>query len=141
MIESDDKWACSCCGAVATEMWKSWEFDEVVIVARCDKHTNSNPCAAPGCRHTRKSKYRSETAWLCRDHWRMFCPPHSRLRRAYLRFFRLAKIANDGDKKKEWPADLERRYWKFWFALVRRARRAMGPPMDVDEINRMFGWD
>lgn len=141
MMKSDDEWTCSCCGAPAHVKWRSWEFDQPVIVARCEKHTNSNPCAMPGCKRTRRSKYRSETNYLCGDHWRQVCPPHSRLRRTYRRFFRLAKKFTGGDTTKRWPEDLERRYWRFWFGLVRRARAEIGPPMDIDEINKMFGWD
>src|SRR3546814_14157468 len=102
---------------------------------RSQKHLRSNPCAALGCKHTRIAKGRlNETSFLCRDHWREVCPPHSRIRKSWRRFFRLAKKM--GLKPTDrWPEPLESRYWRFWFGLIKRARAQRSEPMDVDVIN------
>lgn len=68
-------------------------------------------------------------------------PPHSAVRSVYPRFFRLAEKINDRDGAKAWPDELERRYWRFWFALVRRARAPRGQKLDEAEINRLMDWD
>lgn len=141
MIESEDGWSCTCCGAPAEMKFGAWSFGEQVEAARCQKHLRSNPCAALGCKHTRIAKGRlNETSFLCRDHWREVCPPHSRIRKSWRRFFRLAKKM--GLKPTDrWPEPLESRYWRFWFGLIKRARAQRSEPMDVDVINKMFGWD
>src|SRR3546814_12353261 len=91
MIESEDGWSCTRCGAPAEMKFGAWSFGEQVEAARCQKHLRSNPCAALGCKHTRIAKGRlNETSFLCRDHWREVCPPHSRIRKSWRRFFRLA---------------------------------------------------
>lgn len=111
---------------------------------RCKRHLLSNPCAIAGCSHTRGAKQRRDlhdgSFWLCRDHWRMACPPHSPMRRAYNRFFRTAKKLGIG-KNDPWPEQLENRYWRFWMGLVGRARRMAAGDIDMTEINKMFGWD
>src|SRR3546814_19701695 len=85
---------------------------------------SSDLCAALGCKHTRIAKGRlNETSFLCRDHWREVCPPHSRIRKSWRRFFRLAKKM--GLKPTDrWPEPLASRYWRFWFGLIKRARRS-----------------
>src|SRR3546814_6996989 len=71
MIESEDGWSCTCCGAPAEMKFGAWSFGEQVEAARCQKHLRSNHCAALGCKHTRIAKGRlNETSFLCRDHWR-----------------------------------------------------------------------
>lgn len=130
---------CSCCGKGAIGLYRSWDFEETKLVGRCKAHVNANPCVVASCRRVKiNHHFRSETDFICVDHWKIVCPPRSKLRAAYHRFFRLGKkLGNDG----RWPQDLETRYWRFWFALVRRARRDLGRPIDEDEINRLFGWD
>lgn len=125
---------CQCCGFLPTVL--GMEFP------RCRKHVASNPCAIEGCSRTRSAKDGLDNGdyWLCRDHWRLACPPHSPSRRAYNRFFRIAKklgISPGG----RWPTALENRYWRFWFGLVARARRKAVGDVDMTEINKMFGWD
>src|SRR3546814_7760219 len=62
------------------------------------------------------------------------------IRKSWRRFFRLAKKM--GLKPTDrWPEPLESRYWRFWFGLIKRARAQRSEPMDVDVINKMFGWD
>src|SRR3546814_4237341 len=82
-------WSSDVC---SSDVFGAWSFGEQVEAARCQKHLRSNPCAALGCKHTRIAKGRlNETSFLCRDHWREVCPPHSRIRKSWRRFFRLAK--------------------------------------------------
>lgn len=133
---------CSCCGRGAIALIPSWDFEERKLVGRCKAHMQSNPCVVSTCSRTKKNAhFRSETDFICKDHWRTVCPPRSAVRAAYNRFFRLAKKFNAGDENKPWPEALETRYWRFWFALVRRARRDIGQAIDEDEINRLFGWE
>jgi hypothetical protein len=105
---------------------------------RCDRHIDRNPCAIEGCARTTaapKSGAVGDDQWLCAEHWRRLVPPRSRLRRAYLAFFRRAK------RQGGWDEDLKRRFWRFWDAVVRTARRrATQGRLDEAEINRMFGW-
>lgn len=102
---------------------------------RCKKHHDRNPCAIDGCKRTTAADgYTASDQYLCADHWRMFCPPGSPLRRTYRRFFRTAK-------KYGWDATLRRRFWRFWNGLIRRARADRQPPLDEAEINRIMGWD
>jgi len=105
---------------------------------RCEKHADRNPCAIEGCSRSTAADGRLDAGhyWLCGFHWRLVCPPHSRERRAYLRFFRIAK-------KHGWDDALRTRFWRYWHGLVRRGRRQMEDTgsIDVDEIHRMFGWD
>jgi hypothetical protein len=72
--------------------------------------------------------------WLCGEHWRIACPPRSARRLVYLRFFRIAK-------RDDWDDALTRRFWRYWFALVARARRGTAGDIDKAEIHRLFGWD
>lgn len=108
---------------------------------RCHKHVGKSPCAIEGCsKTTSRGSIHDGTWWLCSEHWRMACPPHSALRRTYLRFFRIAKKMGIGPSDR-WPSTLENRYWRFWLGLVARARRKAAGDIDMAEINRMFGWD
>jgi hypothetical protein len=125
---------CQCCGEEAVALG--------VLFPRCPKHQQSNPCAIEGCTKTRAAngQLHDGTWWLCSDHWRMACPPHSALRRTYLRFFRTAKKLGLSQSER-WPEALENRYWRFWSALVARARRKAAGDVDMAEIGKMFGWD
>lgn len=112
-------------------------------VWRCYRHTKSNPCAVEGCKRSRASKdgwLHDGRYWLCRDHWRLACPPKSKWRRAYLRFWKIAKrMGCEGDN--DWPDELERRFWRYFGGLVARARRMAAGDLDMTEINKLFGWD
>lgn len=65
----------------------------------------------------------------------MFCPPGSRMRRIYNRLWRLRK------KRGKWTPDLERRYWIAWRRIVSNARSGSAGDIDMNEINKMFGWE
>lgn len=117
--------SCRCCGEWAAG-------DE-----RCHRHRDRNPCAIEGCQRTTKAPRGrlADDGWMCAEHWRRHVPPHSKLRRAYHRFWRIAK-------KTGWTPELIRRFNRFWDGLVARARReASGGRIDVDEIHKLFGWD
>lgn len=116
--------SCRCCGEPAARN------------LRCPKHQGRNPCAIQGCRRTTIAHRGrlADDAWMCSLHWRQHCPPHSKLRRAYNRFWRIAK-------REGWTRELARRFNRFWNGLVARARRASTEgAIDVAEINRLFGW-
>jgi hypothetical protein len=126
---------CGCCGA---DYLKKGAFRTIRIEGptfRCLRHADRNPCAIEGCRRTTAAKPRlADDQWLCADHWRQFCPPRSKARRCYHRFFRIAK-------KTGWTPELEARFTRFWTALVKRARRGKADGwIDQSEIERMFGW-
>lgn len=94
-------------------------------------------CAVSGCSAT-TSRYSN---WICSRHWRLVCPPRSAHRRAYLRFFREAKRLGLSANER-WPSQLNRRFWRFWDGLVRRAERLeRDGRVDEAEINKMFGWE
>lgn len=140
MIEAEPKfllpWTswCRCCGRTVLlgSAFRDWQGNETF---RCSMHIKRNPCAIEGCTRTTKSngQYASDQ-WLCSEHWKIGCPPKSKIRRTYNRFFRIAK-------RYGWNDDLRRRFWRFWNALVARARRRCAGDMDMHEINRMFGWE
>ena len=95
------------------------------------------PCSVHGCQAT-TSRF---SVWICTRHWRLCCPPRSPQRRTYLRFFRETKRLGLAGKDR-WPAALERRFWRFWDGLVRRAARIEREGgLVVAEIHKMFGWD
>jgi hypothetical protein len=129
---------CACCGDVAFRSLScvSPNPDPVLRFYRCAKHRDRNPCAIEGCKRTTAANGRyASDQWLCSEHWRRFVPPHSPTRRAYHRFFRLAK-------RHGWDDRLRRRFWRFWRGLVAQARRkAEGGSIDETAINRMFGWE
>lgn len=110
---------------------------------RCWKHRGRTPCAIEGCTKSRKfeSGCWDDATWVCGIHWREVCPPRSALRRTYLRFYRIARKL--GVEKSRWPDDLERRYWRFFRALVARHHRRMNGDSFIDEaeINKLFGWE
>lgn len=122
---------CACCGERWDVMHKAVDGSY-----RCDKHRDRNPCVIEGCKRTTAANGRyGSDQWLCSEHWRRFVPPHSPMRRAYHRFFRLAK-------RHGWTPALRRRFWRFWGGLVAQARRkAAGDDLDMGEINKMFGWE
>lgn len=132
---------CACCGQPFYH-----RMDNLACVAanddprsaqyRCEKHQDRNPCAIEGCQRTTAAKgHYATNGWLCHDHWRRYVPPLSPARRAYHRLFRLAKKAG-------WTPELKRRFWRFWDGLVARARRqSTEGRMDLDEINKLFGWE
>lgn len=136
--------ACQCCGDYGWQAMRGMELvagthKEPDAVYRCEKHVGRNPCAIDGCARTHAAGkaapyHYADDDYLCGRHFKIVCPPHSPIRRTYNRFFKLAK--RDG-----WNMKLRIRYWRFWRGLVRHARADRGPPMDIDEINRMFGWD
>lgn len=138
---------CGCCGAsclnrASLTIWANGQ-------ARCGSHHDRNPCAIEGCKRStaapkdgRGIPFIRDDQWLCSEHWRRFVPPRSLRRRAYRAFWRKAKrvgCTGGGD----WPADLERQYWRFWDQLVATARAKTDGRGYIDEreINRLFGWD
>ena len=132
---------CWCCGcpaeaSVSNAAWrKTW---------RCEKHVDRNPCAIEGCSRTTSADGSLNTGgyWLCGTHWKIGVPPHSMLRRQYHRYFRLAKRHGWEAKIGGSQRQLRIRFWTFWDKLVKIAReRCSAGDIDIDEINRMFGWD
>lgn len=121
--------SCECCGEPA-RFWIRGRW------ARCVEHEARNPCAIDGCTRTTKAgKELRNDLWLCGVHWRKHCPPRSTIRGRHQRIFRLGK-------RHEWPEHLVRRYWRFWFWIVRRARqRDQAGAVDMAEVNRLFGWE
>lgn len=106
---------------------------------RCHKHLKRNACAIDGCSRSRTTESApSDDDYLCGEHWKMFVPPRSPMRRVYNRLWRLSK------KKGGWTPDLDRRFWTVWRSIIRRARQAHSGQfegfVDEAEINRMFGW-
>lgn len=134
--------ACSCCGHEDSR----WVGEGIYCVAdsldaaqrqyRCFKHRERNPCAITGCKRTVAARgYFSTEVWMCGEHWKMACPPGSPLRRINNRLFRLKK------KRGEWTRDLNARYWRAWAAIVRRGRSMAAGDIDMNEINKLFGWE
>lgn len=123
---------CHCCGYSGNlrnlTVWANGQ-------ARCNRHYGRNPCAIEGCKRTtaRTGKYSCD-AWLCSAHWRIGCPPRSKMRRAYHRYFLRAK-------KYGWTPDAEASFYRFWNRLVARARRRCAGDIDMTEIKKMFGWE
>lgn len=98
--------------------------------------TDKHSCSVPGC-PAQTTRYSN---WICTRHWRMCCPPRSPQRCVYLRFFRQAKKLGLSNHDR-WPPTLERRFWRFWEGLIRRAQRIeRDGRIDMTEINQMFGW-
>jgi len=122
---------CNCCGERHYTMHLAGE------IARCEKHRDRNPCAVEGCRRTCAAEGRlANDQFLCSEHWRRFVPPRSKLRRAYHRFFQITK------KRGGWDRPLERRFRRFWRALINRVRsQHENGRIDVAEINQLFGWE
>ena len=94
-------------------------------------------CSVTGCPAT-TGRY---DHWLCSRHWRVVCPPRSPQRRVYRRFFHEAKRLGLGPGDR-WPPELERRFWRYWDGLAKRAERIEREGrIDQAEINKIFGWD
>lgn len=132
---------CACCGHEDSR----WAGEGVWLARgdtcpekrqyRCARHRDRNPCAIEGCERTRAAHGRfADDQHLCSEHWRRFVPPRSATRRAYHRFWRIAK-------KTDWTPVLRRRFERFWNGLVTRARRqSVEGRLDMTEIGKMFGW-
>jgi hypothetical protein len=123
---------CQCCGYSSHMRGLTvWDNGQ----ARCNRHHDRNPCAIEGCTRTNavNGQY-ADDQWLCTVHWRIGCPPRSAMRRTYHRFFRRAK-------KLGWTDDSRASFWAFWNRLLVRARKRCAGDVDMNEVNRMFGWD
>jgi hypothetical protein len=123
---------CGCCGEGRVVRHRNGCWSPY----RCEKHAGRNPCAIEDCTRTTAAPdgQLANNQYLCGEHWRRFVPPRSRLRRAYNAFFRRAK-------RHGWDEDLKRRFWRFWNAVIRQARRrATEGHLDETAINKMFGW-
>lgn len=124
---------CRCCGVRVLENPNIHSDSH-----RCKKHIDRNPCAIEGCARTTTlpaSGAKLNDVFLCAEHWRLLVPARSAERRLFHRFHRRAKLYG-------WTAKRRRAYYRFWDALVSRARRRAGTGfVDVAEINRLMGWD
>jgi hypothetical protein len=135
---------CACCGDV--DIVKN--ADGFYSPYRCAKHRDWNPCVIEGCKRVRVAPVRSDgRAYLannqviCSQHWRRYVPPRSPARRAYHRFWRIAKKQATPDNPHGWTVGLNRRFDRFWRGLVAHVRRkATDGHLDEAEINRLFGW-
>lgn len=98
-------------------------------------------CNVEGC--TRTTSRVGGDAWICGVHWKRYCPPRSRRRRAYHWFFKQAKRHGWHWKGPTGRgANLDWRFWRFWDALVRVANAGeKADTLDMTEINKLFGWD
>lgn len=110
---------------------------------RCDRHVGRDPCAIDGCEHTRKATdhFYQDKAWICSEHWKIVCPPRSKTRQVYNRFWRIAAKLGGWDAKTPELVKLKRRFWRFWDALVKRGNRMLAGDIDQKQIDKMFGWD
>ena len=136
--------SCDCCGAINDIQRRDVRIikeNRLGRIVRCAKHLDRNPCAVDGCSRTTAAHhgYLDNRLWLCGEHWKIACPPRSAARRVYHRIFRL-HVKRDG-KDAPWSPDLDHRFWRIWGAIIRRARSATAGDIDMDEINKMFGWD
>lgn len=89
-------------------------------------------CLIDACKRT-TTRWPSDVAWVCHEHWRHFCPPGSKERRCYLRFHRIGR-------RYGWNHRLRLRYWRFWRSLEKRMQRRARGDLDIAEINRAMGW-
>lgn len=132
--------ACRCCGNAGIGVWIFGDLSKP-DTWRCDRHQTRNPCAVEGCKRTTStSGYLGCDVYLCGEHFRQACPPGSAERRVYRRFFRMAKKRATPDNPGGWSPDLERRYWRVWARIVAIARAQAAGDIDMDEINKLFGW-
>lgn len=109
-------------------------------VHRCEKHKSSLACAIEGCSKSRKTEHQPvDDGFFCTEHWRLFVPPRSRMRKAYHALWRRHKRLG------RWTPELDAQYHRIWDLIVRRARQAHSGQfegfVDEDAINKMFGWD
>lgn len=136
---------CACCGGHRIVKGSNGWYSPY----RCDRHRDRNPCVIEGCNRTRMAPvsddgtpHLANDQVMCAEHWRRFVPPHSKLRRAYHRFWRIAKRQATPDNPHGWTVGLNRRFERFWRGLVAQARRkATEGHVDEAEINKLFGWD
>jgi hypothetical protein len=129
--------ACRCCGEELL-LTKGADVPDFAK-QRCEAHKDRNPCAIEGCKRTTEAPAGDTLATdqhICGEHWRMYVPARSRVRRAYNAHFNRAK-------KGGWTMERRRKFYRFWDALVMMARRKSDPASDVldmAEINRIMGW-
>ena len=129
---------CRCCGDAAT--FHNQTREEMALVHpskwRCNRHRDRNPCAVEGCSRTEAANgdLHNGDQWICSVHWKLACPPRSRERRLYHAWHRKGR-------KFGWPEEMKASYWRFWGRLVAKARKMGAGDIDMQEINRMFGWD
>lgn len=127
---------CACCGERYGTMWGD------VGHYRCDKHHHRNPCAIEGCRCTtdRGGRDYRDDQYLCSKHWRPLTTPAER--RVYSRIFREAKARERKlGAEHHWPFREVRRLERVWRRIVASARSRAAGDIDMDEINKLFGWD
>lgn len=134
--------SCGCCGVnrLGGGVESITRYSSSAV--RCSKHHGRNPCAIEGCRRTRAAPLgdhgfpcHHDDQWICAEHWRRFVPPRSRLRRTYHAHFRRAK-------RQGWTERNRVAFWRFWEWLIITVRRRSGEGhVDIDEINRIMGWD
>lgn len=134
---------CACCGVSSYALRAAQRFPMYVTSGgyRCEKHRDRNPCAIEGCKRSTAAKgHWSTDTWLCGEHWRIACPVGSPGRRIYLRI--KAQARKRGFKLSDvWSADLEARYWRIWRRILALGRARCAGDIDMDEINKLFGWD
>lgn len=123
---------CGCCGSVWAKVGQKPHF-------RCGKHIGRNPCAVEGCSRTCKGEYYGDRFHLCAEHYRIAAPPGSKERQVLNRLWRLQRKRTG--KGGDWPQDLNRRYWRVWFRIVAIGRARTAGDIDMDEINKLFGWE
>jgi hypothetical protein len=143
-----DEWSavdapvCACCGSPWVERREGGSSPY-----RCQKHRHWNPCVVEGCKRVRVAPvsadgraYLANNQVICSEHWRRYVPPRSPLRRAYHRFWRIAKRQATPENPHGWTVGLNRRFERFWRGLVAQVRRKSTEGyIDVSEIERMFG--
>lgn len=120
---------CQCCGADANYLFAGTH-------ARCRKHVGRNPCMVEGCKRSGKVGHNGygNDHLICGPHWRSFIPVGSPERRIYNRFFRRAK-------KYGWSDSSIDAFDRFWRALASRVRARVRGDLDMNEVNRIMGWD
>lgn len=127
---------CACCGDRGGTMWGEGEQ------FRCTKHKDRNPCAIEGCRCTtdRAGREMRSDQFLCQKHWRPLTTAEER--RVYSRIWRQAKSR---ERKfgagYAWSMREVRRLERIWRRIVLKARARAAGDLDMDEINKMFGWE
>ena len=139
-LDTEMTW-CAVCGEIGMRggscvVVMGWNGGQREPQGRCWRHTDRNPCAISGCKHSTSAEHIGHALdqWICSEHWRAYVPPRSLERRVYHRFFRQAK-------RYGWTDELQLRFWRFWSGLVARARRrADDGHVNVEEINRIMGW-
>lgn len=97
---------------------------------RCAKHRGRNACAIEGCE---RSSAIATGEFLCGDHWRAGCPPHSEVRRIWNRAVRIVR-------RYGMTPDRAVRLDRLWAWIKRRAQSKANGDLDQREIDRMFGW-